>query len=313
MNSTHTTTTRWFVTDGGLETDLIFHHDLDLPEFAAFPLLDDPHGRKLLREYFEDYANIARYKGVALRLESPTWRASTRWGDRLGYDDAALRRVNGDAIRFLADIANQYDDLPAVEIVGMVGPRGDGYRPGSWDATHGKEDAWNYHRPQVEALANAGADVIGGYTLNDAAEAIGIIRAARDVGARVEIAFTVETDGRLATGLHLEETIAAVEADGGPDGYLLNCAHTDHIARAIDDPAVARRIVGLRPNASRQSHAELDEAEELDDGDPEDLAEGIAALCERLPSVRVIGGCCGTDARHVARMWDRLTSTSLTA
>lgn len=296
------------VTDGGLETDLIFHHGVELPDFAAFVLLDDDDGRRTLREYYLGYVEIARAHHAALRLETPTWRASADWGARLGYDADALRRVNVDAVRLLRQIAAE-SGLTAVRIVGMIGPRGDGYRSGAWDPITGSDDAYRYHRDQVRALADAGADVIAAYTLTDAAEARGIVRAARETGVDVEISFTVETDGLLASGRTLVETIAEVDAAEAPDGYLLNCAHPEHFDRALD-AETAQRVVGIRPNASRLSHAELDESETLDDGDPAELAERVADLLERMPSVRVIGGCCGTDARHVAAMWERLAADS---
>ena len=292
------------VTDGGLETDLIFHHGIDLPDFAAFVLLDDDDGRRTLREYYLGYVEIARAHHAALRLETPTWRASADWGARLGYDADALRRVNVDAVRLLQQIAAE-SGLTAVRIVGMLGPRGDGYRSGAWDPITGPDDAYRYHRDQIRALAGAGVDLIAAYTLTDAAEARGIVRAAREAGVDVEISFTVETDGLLASGRTLAETVAEVDAAGAPDGFFLNCAHPDHFDRALD-AETARRIIGIRPNASRLSHAELDESETLDDGDPVELAERVTALLERMPSVRVIGGCCGTDSRHVAAIWERL-------
>lgn len=308
MSAPETTAPVRFVTDGGLETDLIFHHGIDLPDFAAFVLLDDDDGRRTLREYYLGYVEIARAHHAALRLETPTWRASPDWGARLGYDADALRRVNVDAVRLLRQIAAE-SGLPTVRIVGLLGPRGDGYRSGAWDQETGPDDAYRYHRDQVRALADAGADVIAAYTLNDAAEARGVVRAAREAGVDVEISFTVETDGLLASGRTLAETIAEVDVADAPDGYVLNCAHPDHFDRAAD-AETARRIVGIRPNASRLSHAELDESETLDDGDPVELAERVAALLERMPSVRVIGGCCGTDSRHVAAMWERLAADS---
>ncbi|MGN7948429.1 homocysteine S-methyltransferase family protein [Microbacterium sp. 22215] len=297
-----------YVTDGGLETDLIFHHGIDLPDFAAFVLVDQDDGRRLLREYYRGYVEIARAHDAPLRLETPTWRASADWGARLGYDADALRRVNVEAVRLLQQIADE-SGLPAVRIVGLLGPRGDGYRSGAWDPATGPDDAYRYHRAQVRALAEAGVDAIAAYTLNDAAEARGVVRAAREAGVEVEISFTVETDGLLASGRTLADTIAEVDATDAPDAYFLNCAHPDHFDRAVD-AETARRIVGIRPNASRLSHAELDESETLDDGDPVELAERVAALLERMPSVRVIGGCCGTDSRHVAAMWERLGENS---
>ncbi|GGM43261.1 homocysteine S-methyltransferase family protein [Microbacterium saperdae] len=305
MSASDTASPVRFVTDGGLETDLIFHHGVDLPDFAAFVLVDDFRGRRLLQDYYRGYAEVAGRHGVGLRLESATWRASADWGRRLDYDAAALRRVNIEALRMLRDIASDHDDLPEIALVGVVGPRGDGYRAGEWDPATGPDDAYRYHRPQVRSLAEGGADAVTAYTLSDAAEAIGVVRAAREFQLPVEISFTVETDGRLPSGRTLAATIADVDAHGAPDGYLLNCAHPEHFARAVD-AETASRIIGIRPNASRLSHAELDEAEHLDEGDPADLAACTVDLVERMPSVRVIGGCCGTDARHVTAIWERL-------
>ena len=295
-----------YVTDGGLETDLIFHHGVDLPDFAAFVLLDDDRGRALLGDYYRGYGEVARTHGASLRLESATWRASEDWGDRLGYDAAALHRANTRAVRLLHDVAADFRDLPEVRLVGVIGPRGDGYRSGSWDAHTGADDALAYHRAQVHSLSDAGVHVIVAYTLTDPAEAVGIVRAAREAGMPVEISFTVETDGALASGRTLAETIDLVDRIAPPDGYLLNCAHPEHLERAIDS-AVTSRIIGIRPNASRLSHAELDESEHLDDGDPAKLAARTVDLLQRMPAVRVIGGCCGTDVRHIAEMWRLLS------
>jgi homocysteine S-methyltransferase len=296
---THSSADR-FVTDGGLETDLIFNRGFDLPEFAAFPLLDSEHGRTALSSYFRDYVETARRAGASLLLETPTWRANPDWGTRVGYDAAGLDRVNRASVEFLRGIAEQANDLPSVRVSGQLGPRGDGYRPG--DAIDPAEAA-DYHRPQLASFAAAGSDLATAYTLTDIGEAIGVTRAAADVGLPVAISFTVETDGRLPRGESVAEAIAQVDADIAPDYYLINCAHPSHIAKGLEDGEWRRRVHGVLVNASTLSHAELDESEELDAGDPVQLAAETTALVEQLSSVRIIGGCCGTDARHVAQMW----------
>lgn len=291
-----------WVTDGGLETDLIFHRGLDLPDFASFPLLDAEEGRAVLTDYYRAYAEVAARAGAGLLLETPTWRANTDWGSRLGYDAEALRRVNSDAVRFLRGLAGGVD-VAEVLVVGVLGPRGDGYLPGDLDADRYAD----YHRPQLAALAEAGADLATAYTLTTIAEATGIVRAARDVGLPVGISYTVETDGRLPDGTSLGTAIESLDeaTDRGAAHLLVNCAHPDHVSPALDAGAAwAGRIAGLRVNSSRLSHAELDEAEDLDVGDLGDLAVRARALAEALPAVRIIGGCCGTDVRHVAAMWD---------
>ena len=287
-------------TDGGLETDLVFHHGVELPDFAAFPLVDDDRGRKLLRQYYDGYVAIAKQAGVALQLETPTWRASSDWGDRLGYSAADLSRVNRDAARMLAEVRDNAG-LETVLISGQLGPRGDGYIAGD---VIDPDVAATYHAPQIEAFAEAGVDLISVLTLTGTGEAIGVVRAARAAGLPVAVSFTVEQDGRLPDGTSLAAAITEVDAAGGPDYFMVNCAHPTHIANAIAEPGSWReRIVGLRANASPASHAELDAATELDEGDPVELATAQDALRPLLPNLALIGGCCGTDARHVAAMW----------
>ncbi len=291
-----------FVTDGGLETDLIFNHGVDLPDFAAFPLLEDEGGRALLSQYYAGYAAVARAAGAALLLETPTWRANPDWGARLGYDAAALARVNAASVAFLRGVAAEHAAAVArVEFAGVVGPRGDGYVPG---AAVDPAEAAGYHRAQLAAFAEAGADRATALTLTDVGEALGVARVAADVGLPIGVGFTVETDGRLPGGTSLAEAIGRVDADTAPDYFLVNCAHPDHVVRGLDGPEDWRHRIGaVRFNASTLSHAELDEATELDDGDPHALAEAARAVRDALPSLRVVGGCCGTDVRHVAALW----------
>jgi homocysteine S-methyltransferase len=290
-----------FVTDGGLETDLIFHHGLDLPAFAAFPLVEGEPGRTALRGYYADYAEIARRAGVGLMLESPTWRANPDWGASLGYDADALDRANRKSIELLRALRNEYA-VPETLISGAIGPRGDGYVAGE---AMEPDEAARYHSAQIESFAEAGADVVSAYTLTGPEEAVGVVRAARRVGLPVAISFTVETDGRLPDGTPLGQAIDLVDADdGGPDWYLVNCAHPTHMEPGLSGEGRWReRIAGLLPNASTLTHAELDAAEELDEGDPAELAAAIDDLRPLLPSLSIVGGCCGTDARHVAALW----------
>ena len=288
------------VTDGGLETDLIYHHGVDLPDFAAFPLLDDGRGRELLSRYYSEYLDIADRAGAAVQLETPTWRASPDWGDRLGYSAGELRRVNRDAVTFLQRLRDRAT-VGTLLISGCLGPRGDGYAAA--DAVD-PDDAAAYHAPQIEALAEAGADLVTALTLTGVGEAMGIVRAARATGLPVAIGFTVGTDGRLPDGTPLSTAILAVDAAGKPDYFMLNCAHPAHIAPGLADAGDWRsRIVGLRANASMRSHEELDAATELDEGDPAELARAQETLRPQLPSLALVGGCCGTDSRHVAAMW----------
>lgn len=289
-----------YVGGGGLETDLIFHRGLDLPEFASFPLVRDDAGRAVLRDFYGDYAEIARKAGAGLVLESPTWRANPDWGAKAGYDAAALAEVNRTAIEFLGGLRESYGDVEDVRLLGVMGPRGDGYVAGE---KADPDEAAEYHRAQTEAFAAAGADLVSAYTLTGPEEGVGIVRAARSAGIPVLIGFTVETDGRLPDGTPLRDAVEHVDAAAAPDGFIINCAHPTHIAPALDEGDWLSRVVQVSPNASTRSHAELDDAEELDEGDLGLLTSSYDALRPKLPSLKVVGGCCGTDARHVAALW----------
>jgi S-methylmethionine-dependent homocysteine/selenocysteine methylase len=289
-----------FLTDGGIETTLIFDDGFELPDFAAFTLLADPAGRDALTRYFDSYAEIAVRDGVGIVLETATWRASSDWGARQGYDADALAAVNRDAVDLLLEIRRRHETAESpVVISGCVGPRGDGYQPGELMEV---EAAGAYHAPQIQAFAGTEADLVTAITMNYPAEAIGIVESARAAGMPAVISFTVETDGNLPSGESLGDAIQAV--DGATAGYaayyMINCAHPTHFGDALV-PAAAwtRRIGGVRANASRLSHAELDAAEELDSGDPAELAELYADLRRRHPEVKVLGGCCGTSDRHI--------------
>ncbi len=288
-----------FLTDGGIETTLIFHQGLELPLFAAFALLKDDEGTEQLRRYYAPYAQAARDRGLGLVLESPTWRASPGWAEQLGYSPEQLDALNRKAIALMEEIRAEYQAEAPIVISGCVGPEGDGYAP---ETMLTADDAERYHAVQIGTFADTAADMVTAITMTYAEEATGATRAAAAVGLPICISFTVETDGRLPSGQALGGAIQQVDdaTDGGPAYYMINCAHPTHFEDAVagGEPWL-ERIGGLRANASTKSHAELDEAEELDEGDPADLAARHAALKTRLPAVNVLGGCCGTDHRHV--------------
>ncbi|NOJ50959.1 homocysteine S-methyltransferase family protein [Bradyrhizobium archetypum] len=289
-----------FLTDGGMETTLIFHEGVDLPHFAAFVLLDSADGRQKLKQYYASYLSVARNHGTGFVLDSPTWRANPDWGAKLGYDATALKAINVRSIAFLEELRAGWERSGAPCVIsGAIGPRGDGYKAGNMDAV----EAENYHRPQIAAFAEAGADMVTAYTLTSVNEAIGIARAARSQGIPAAISFTVETNGRLVKGETLHEAIETVdrETDGAPAYFLINCAHPTHFEDALKaGEGWTERIHGIRANASTKSHAELDESETLDAGDPVDLGRRYVALRSAFPTMRILGGCCGTDHRHAA-------------
>ena len=288
------------VTDAGLETWLVFDHGIDLRWFAAYPLAATEEGRALLAEYYGHYADIARSIGAAVLLDAPTWRANPDWAEALGHDQVVLSDLIRAAVGVVADVRRQWTGSQPFLIGGAVGPRGDGYAIGSMmDA----DTAAGYHSFQITAMASAGVDVVDALTLGYVDEAVGIARAAEAAGLPVVISFTVETDGRLPSQMSLAEAIEQTDAatNGYVTHFMVNCAHPSHFDHVLDRSAPwAARIGGLRANASQLGHAELDEMVELDRGDPEDLAARYVELRASLPNLHVLGGCCGTDHRHVA-------------
>ena len=289
-----------FLTDGGLETTLVFHEKLDLPCFAAFPLLKDAAGRQLLRQYYRTYAQLAVRFGVGFVLESTGWRGNPDWAGKLGYSSRELDEANRDGIRLMHEILAEFEtpESPMV-ISGAVGPRGDGYKIG---ATMTPEQAARYHRQQIRVYQEAGADLVSAFTMTYVEEALGIVNAAANVDIPVVISFTLETDGRLPSGQTLREAIESVDtrATRAPAYYMINCAHPTHFMAELpaDAPWLAR-IGGIRANASCRSHAELDDSPDLDAGDPAELGRQYHQLRKILPRLNVLGGCCGTDHRHL--------------
>ena len=288
-----------FLTDGGLETTMVFFEGFELPHFAAFGLMRTPEGRAALERYFAHYVEIAKRDGRGMVLESVTWRSNPEWGAKLGYSPEALDAINAEGIDFIRAIRDR-EETPGCPIVlsGNIGPRGDGYAP---DRFMSAAEAEAYHGRQVRVFEAAGADLVTVMTMTYVEEGIGVARAAKAAGIPAVVSFTVETDGRLRSGMELGAAIEACDAATGgyPAYYMVNCAHPTHFAGSLSGGRWLERIGGIRANASKMSHDELDEAPELDDGDPDELAEDYRRLMRVLPNLRVLGGCCGTDHRHV--------------
>lgn len=289
-----------FLTDGGLETTLVFHDGMDLPYFAAFDLLKNESGKQRLRDYFSDYLKLAQNHELGFILESVTWRASSAWGEKMGYSDQQLKKFNHEAISLLSDLRQQYE-LPATPILisGCVGPRGDGYSP---DEIMTEGEAVQYHKRQIQALSETECDFISALTIPTVSEAVGIVQACKSIGMPVVISFTVETDGCLPDGTSLQEAINRVDetTDNTPIHYMINCAHPTHFDHVLNgDSGWLGRIGGIRANASCKSHAELDESTEIDEGNPQELGQQYRELQQVLPELKIMGGCCGTDHRHV--------------
>ena len=303
-----------FITDGGLETTLVFLREIELPLFAAFPLVGNDDGIKQLKSYFEPYVEVAHKNRAGMVLDTPTWRASHGWGAQLGYSKLDMEFFNETSVEMLSEMRREHAtaDSPMV-INGVVGPQDDGYNPAQ---ILSNEEAEEYHRHQIETFARTEADMISAITMTYTEEAIGIARAANKAGIPAAISFTVETDGHLPSGMSLREAIQTTEAatNSSPAYYMINCAHPSHFNHVLEgDESWMSRILGVRANASCKSHAELDEATELDDGNPQEFGQDYSVLRSKLKNLNIVGGCCGTDHRHVGEVCQSLWSSEKAA
>lgn len=294
-----------FLTDGGLETTLIFDKGISLPFFAAFDILNSEAGKKLMFEYYTNYLKIAKKNRTGFILESPTWRANSDWGEQMGYNSLSLALKNIQAVKLLEQIRQEYEEESnPIVISGCIGPRGDGYSPKN---LMNSVEAENYHSTQIGTFSNTNVDMISALTISYADEAIGIARAAKKYNIPVVISFTVETDGFLPSGEGLKETIEWVDkaTENSVAYYMLNCAHPSHFTKVLStgEPWL-KRIQGIRANASSKSHAELDESVTLDSGSPIELGKEYRVLHKILPRLNVLGGCCGTDHNHLAEIYN---------
>ena len=253
-----------------------------------------------LAAMYRQYLAIGAASGLPLMTLTPTWRANP---ERLEAAGLGGRDVNGDAVRFLRSIRSEYAGH-AGWLGGLTGCRGDAYRP---EGALGTAEAARFHRRQVEALAHAGVDFLLASTLPAATEALGIARAMARTGVPYLLSFITEARGTLLDGTPLEDAIERIDRDVSPPpaGYLLNCVHWS----ALGNWAAHPRLMGLQANTSRRSARELEGRAELDTEAPEAFARGMTEARARC-GLRVLGGCCGTDDRHIAALAAALTARS---
>lgn len=298
------------VTDGGLETVLLFHKGIELPGFASFTVYEREDGEEILEEYLLDFSAIARRHQFGLIVDTHTWRANLDWGNRLGYDRKALGGIHRRSVEALRAFREKEEsEETPILISGTIGPQGDGYVASSAMTA---EEAAGYHGFQTELFADLDVDFLTAMTINHVGEAAGIVRAAAEHDLPVVISFTVETDGRLPSGQRLDDAIRECDAlsDSYASYYMINCAHPSHFSDVFGKGGEwLGRLGGVRVNASRMSHEELDNSEELDDGNPDELGGEVVGLLKDVPSLSVLGGCCGTDSRHIASIADSVSES----
>jgi len=297
-----------YLADGGLETTLIFLDGIELPAFSAIEMVSSEEKKLHLSAYFKPYFELAAKHGTGFVLESPTWRSSHGWAEEIGRTEAELEQLSREAVQLMHQLRkDNQSNVQNVIVSGCIGPRGDGYVV---DQKMTADEAQAYHGKQISLFVDEAVDCVSALTMTYAEEAIGIARAAKALGVPSIISFTVETDGCLVTGQTLEAVIKEVDEQtgGAPAYYMINCAHPSHfVDKLVGQGDWLNRIGGIRANASRCSHEELDNAEELDIGNPVELAEEYAALLDCLPNLMVLGGCCGTDLRHITAIANQIS------
>ncbi len=297
-----------YLTDAGLETDLIFNKGIEIREFAAHTLLPDTTGCEAMAQYYRGFLNLAKEVNTGFILDSPTWKAHMHWAKDLAATEKEIKQANLDAIAFIAGLREDFaNNQRPIVLNGLVGPRGDAYAP---DTQLAVTEARDYHLKQLSWLAETEVDMVSALTFTQADEASGFVQAAKELGLPCIVSFTVETDGNLPTGQSLSSAIEQVDenTDSYAAYFMVNCAHPDHFSNLLGDAPWARRIKGIRCNASRLSHAELDECEELDAGDPDELAGQYSEMLQKMPWLNVFGSCCGSDLKHVRKIAKRLGS-----
>lgn len=300
----------FYLSEGGTETEIMYGHGFDFPEFAMFTLLDQPAAMARVREMYERYLDTAARHGFAVLMGGLDYRASTGWAARVGCSGDQLRDVQMRCIDFLRTMAEPYvSQLPAVKISGLIGPRGDAYTA---DTTITAEESEDYHSEQIATLASAEVDLVQALTFNNVPEAVGVARAAARHGLSVSISFILDGPKRLAAGPTLREAIEAVDeltGDERPVFYGVNCVHPDEFAGALEDAEWFRRVRCLRPNAVMADKVALCSLGHLESGDPVALGATMGELSRQHPHLDIWGGCCGTWDTHLEEIARNVNST----
>jgi len=303
MNSHHSFPSqkegRFYLTEGGTETELMYKHGFELPHFAMFPLLENPEATSRMKEMFRSYLEVAaKHKTYAL-MGGLDYRASPDWGKLLGYSPEGLAEANLQSIEFLREIAKEYtSEIPGILIQGLIGPRGDAYQR---NTTITENEAEDYHSVQLETLRKSNVDLALAITFNNIPESVGVARAAAKIGVPLAISLSLDSTSKLNSGPTLVEAITTIdkETDQSPEFYLINCSHPVEYEPAIEPGDWISRVRGVRPNASKMEKLALCKIGHLEEGNPVELGQLCGDLAGRYPHMDIWGGCCGTWNNHL--------------
>ena len=271
-------------------------------------LVFDPRGREVLTAIYRGYLNVGRDVDVPMIMLTPTWRANPERLGLAGFDD--VRGVHKECFDFISSMRGEYGDYASnAPIGGLMSCRGDAYRP---EEALGIDEAEVFHSEQVDAFARTGVDFIMASTLPARTEAIGIAKAMARSGLPYVPSFIVRPDATLLDGTPLDDVIVEIDdtVDPAPVFYMMNCIHPDvylSVYPMLDGEHVKRRMLGLQANTSLMRPEELDKLDRLDTADAGDFAVSIINVHDRC-GAKILGGCCGTDERHIRSIAERLIS-----
>jgi S-methylmethionine-dependent homocysteine/selenocysteine methylase len=290
---------RIYLSEGGTETEISYKYGFELPEFAMFPLLDNPEAVSQMQGMYRKYLDVVAKHGMCALIGGLDYRASPDWGKLLGYSPQGLAEANHKSIDFLREVASEYaSDIPEILIQGLIGPRGDAYER---NISISENEAEDYHSIQLTTLKEANVDLALAITFNNVSESIGVARAAKKIGVPLAISLSLDSTSKLNSGPSLAEAITTIDAetDLAPEFYLINCSHPLEYEPAIESGDWINRVRGVRPNASKMEKIELCQIGHLEDGDPVELGAQCGDLARRYPHMDIWGGCCGTWDTHL--------------
>ncbi len=297
---------RYFITEGGIETEIMYKWGFEMPHFAMFPLLDNPQAAAAIKGMYRRYLDVvAKYKQSAL-IGGFDYRASPDWGNLLGYSASALRDANLQSIQFLRDVAEEYkSDIDQALFSGCVGPRGDAYQTKN---TMDRYQAAEYHAIQLETLKLANVDLAWALTFGDPEEAIGVCMAAESLDIPLAVSFSLDSSHHLNTGGSFSKAVEYVDeqTNNFPEFYSLNCSHPDEFNPAIKQGKWINRVRCFRPNATKMDKISLCKLGHLEEGDPVELGYQMSDLHSRFPHIDIWGGCCGTCDTHLEQIVSHL-------
>lgn len=304
---------RIYITEGGIETEILYKWGFELPEFSMYPLLDNADAMKTIHAMFDRVFAAAAAHDAGIVLAGLDYRASPDWAEKIGYSRDQLDAFIHRNIAFLKGRREAHADrVRDVYIAATCGPRGDAYGTGG---TITEDEAEAYHAFQIAASKAAGADLVIGITFNNIPESIGFVRAAQDVGIPVGISLTLTPEGVMRSGPSLQQAVEEIDAatDGAAAWFGTNCAHPVEFEPALNGGAWTDRLRYVRPNASKMDKIALCKLGHLEDGDPEELGGQMADLKRRFPQADILGGCCGTDERHLGEIARRAREVTAAA